>query len=255
MALYKPGDYPEASRPLLRLCSSGNTPAILICSLAAAFAWLREWRRQKNAIPYAVEARKKWKRDNRDRLLEQQREYNMRPDVARKRSDFYKNGRAINPDKYRKLNAESFQRRKSSIYSYRNRRAATVPQVKLASRIRTYLGNVLKKRVGAKAESFWSLVGCTPDELKAHLESQFKPGMSWDNWTKDGWHIDHVRPLASFDLTIKDQRLQACHFSNLKPEWADINHSKNSLYDGKLWRAKDHTSTSCTIPAPAVNCA
>lgn len=62
-------------------------------------------------------------------------------------------------------------------------------------------------------------LGCTLDELKEHLESQFQPGMNWENWGRRGWHIDHIRPLASFDLSDKRQLREACHFTNLQPLW------------------------------------
>lgn len=217
----------------------------------------QERRYRNNHLPSSIAARKRYKERHRAKILAQAREYNMRPDVAKKRAEFYRLDRLLHPEKYRRVAAKYFQSCKAEIYKRRNRRTATVPQARLSKAIRTYIGNVLKKRVGSKGESFWGLVGCTPDELKSHLESQFAQGMSWDNWTKGGWHIDHIRPLASFNLTIKEQRLRAFHFTNLKPEWADINHSKNSLYSGKRWTYKDHlqASTSCTIPAPAVNCA
>jgi len=51
--------------------------------------------------------------------------------------------------------------------------------------------------------------------------------MTWDNWTLDGWHIDHIKPLASFDLTDRKQLLEACHYTNLQPLWAKDNLTKN----------------------------
>ena len=66
-------------------------------------------------------------------------------------------------------------------------------------------------------------LGCSIDELKTYLESKFKPGMYWDNWSYDGWHIDHIKPLASFDLTDRKQLLEACHYTNLQPLWAKDN--------------------------------
>lgn len=63
-------------------------------------------------------------------------------------------------------------------------------------------------------------------ELKQHLEKLFQPGMTWENWSRDGWHIDHIVPLSSFDLTDREQFLKACHFSNLQPLWAKENLSK-----------------------------
>jgi hypothetical protein len=69
-------------------------------------------------------------------------------------------------------------------------------------------------------------LGCTYEELRAHLEDQFEPGMAWENYGRKGWHIDHVVPLAWFDLTIRDQFLSAVHYTNLQPKWARDNESK-----------------------------
>jgi hypothetical protein len=81
---------------------------------------------------------------------------------------------------------------------------------------------------GWKSGSAVRDLGCTIDELKAHLESQFEPGMSWDNWAFDGWHIDHIVPLASFDLTDRAQFKKACHYTNLQPLWAEENMKKGA---------------------------
>lgn len=69
-------------------------------------------------------------------------------------------------------------------------------------------------------------LGCSIAELKAYLESKFQSGMSWDNYGRNGWHIDHIIPLAAFDLTNKDDLLKACHYTNLQPLWATDNLKK-----------------------------
>jgi AraC-like DNA-binding protein len=71
-------------------------------------------------------------------------------------------------------------------------------------------------------------LGCSIVELKRHLEDQFDDNMSWDNYGLDGWHIDHIVPLASFNLTDEDQFKKACHYTNLQPLWAKDNLSKGS---------------------------
>lgn len=70
------------------------------------------------------------------------------------------------------------------------------------------------------------LLNCSIDELKVHLESKFQPGMTWDNYGK--WHIDHIKPLASFDLTDIEQLKEACKYTNLQPLWAKDNMKKGS---------------------------
>jgi hypothetical protein len=71
------------------------------------------------------------------------------------------------------------------------------------------------------------LTGCSVDFLRQHLEAQWKPGMTWENYGIYGWHIDHKRPCASFDLTNPTKRAECFHFSNLQPLWAEDNLSKH----------------------------
>lgn len=61
------------------------------------------------------------------------------------------------------------------------------------------------------------------DDLKVWLRVQFQPGMCWENYGQKGWHIDHVLPLASFDLTDRAQFLVANNWKNLQPLWAEDN--------------------------------
>ena len=55
--------------------------------------------------------------------------------------------------------------------------------------------------------------------------------MSWDNWALDGWHIDHIKPLSSFNLENREELKKACHYTNLQPMWAEDNLRKGSKYE------------------------
>lgn len=72
------------------------------------------------------------------------------------------------------------------------------------------------------------LLGCTIAQLMVHLEAQFEYKMSWKNYGK--WHIDHIRPCASFDLLKKADREACFHFTNLQPLWADENYRKGGRW-------------------------
>ena len=62
------------------------------------------------------------------------------------------------------------------------------------------------------------LLGCSLDFLKQYLEFQFKKGMSWSNYGK--WHIDHIKPCASFDLSKPNEQHKCFNYINLQPLWA-----------------------------------
>ena len=94
------------------------------------------------------------------------------------------------------------------------RQRETNAQYKLAISLRVRLIRAIQRNwlTGSTVED----LGCSIDFLKAMLECQFDENMTWDNWGTY-WHIDHIRPLASFDLTDREQFLEAAHWSNLQP--------------------------------------
>lgn len=97
---------------------------------------------------------------------------------------------------------------------------------RLAGNLRSRMA--LAVRYNWKSGSTVDDLGCSIEELKKYLESQFDEEMSWDNYGLDGWHIDHIKPLTSFDLTNEEQFKEACHYTNLQPLWAKDNLSKGS---------------------------
>jgi len=118
--------------------------------------------------------------------------------------------------------AKNREAQRSYNREYKAKRRKEDPQFAIAERLRTRLCQV---RPGAPGSAVRDL-GCSLSELIEHLERQFQPGMTWDN--RGAWHIDHRRPLASFDLLDRVQLLQACHYTNLQPLWAFDNLSKGS---------------------------
>lgn len=69
-------------------------------------------------------------------------------------------------------------------------------------------------------------LGCSVKEFKLYIENQFKPGMTWDNWSKTGWHLDHIIPLNKLDPTNLEDFKKACHYTNFQPMWATNNCAK-----------------------------
>ena len=100
---------------------------------------------------------------------------------------------------------------------------ANDPQFKLAYLLRNRVRAAIKGI--AKSASTLQLLGCTVDELKVKLESRFRPGMTWDNYGE--WHVDHIKPCASFDLSDPAQQQLCFHWTNLQPLWALENLQKS----------------------------
>ena len=107
---------------------------------------------------------------------------------------------------------------------YIKNKKQTDVQFRLKCTLRSRLSAAIKnnQKIGSAIKD----LGCSIPELKIYLESKFTEGMSWDNWAHDGWHIDHIKPLSSFDLSDRNQLLKAYHYANLQPLWAKDNFLK-----------------------------
>jgi hypothetical protein len=119
--------------------------------------------------------------------------------------------RTQNPEKHkavRKADRKNTMRRFSSDIHFR---LSTI----IRNRIKAFIRNGNGKRRCKSME----LLGASIDEVKIKLELQFKPGMTWENYGYKGWHIDHIIPCSSFDLTDSEQQKECFNYTNLQPLW------------------------------------
>lgn len=86
------------------------------------------------------------------------------------------------------------------------------------------------KRLFSYPQSTSKLLGCSGQFLKEYLEAKFVDGMTWDNYGFYGWHMDHIRPIASFDLNNEAEVKECFHYTNLQPLWAKDNLSKGAKF-------------------------
>lgn len=84
------------------------------------------------------------------------------------------------------------------------------------------------KRKEYRSEKY---LGCTVTQAKLHIQKQFKKGMNWNNYG-NAWHIDHIIPLASWDLSKEGDRMRAANILNLQPLWASDNLKKGARLVG-----------------------
>ena len=97
-------------------------------------------------------------------------------------------------------------------------------------RLRTRLRTRLNRAISGdfKAGSAVTDLGCSISTFNLFIENQFEEGMSWDNYGE--WHLDHVLPLASFDLTDRMEFQTAAHHLNYQPLWAIDNLRKGARH-------------------------
>ncbi len=127
-------------------------------------------------------------------------------------------------EKHKEYEREYKKKNLPSILKKRKERYGTDVQYRLSQLLRNRTHQAIKQR--HKTGSAIRDLGCSLDVLMKHLENQFCDTMSWSNMGK--WHIDHVVPLASFDLSDRNEYLKAVHYSNLQPMWEYENKSKGA---------------------------
>lgn len=153
--------------------------------------------------------------------------------LAAHRAQYYRNHRAQakrNQQAWRKTHPEEYRKRGRE---YQRRRASEDMGFRLLRSLRARFVSACR---GKRSGRTLALIGCSLDHLRAHLEAQFKEGMTWANYGpyRVGgpmtWHIDHIKPCAAFDLTDPVQQRACFHWTNLQPLWAAENMSKGATY-------------------------
>ena len=181
---------------------------------------MREYREEnKDKIR---ESTRKYREENKDKIKESTRKYREEnKDKIREYREENKDKMREHIKKYREENKDKI--RESTKIKYKKN-----PNFRLRKLIRSRLINVLKNNDIKKTSKSAELLGCTIQEAREHIEKQFKEGMTWDNHGFKKWHIDHIMPCASFDLTDSDQQKKCFHYTNLQPLWAHENMSKGA---------------------------
>jgi hypothetical protein len=139
---------------------------------------------------------------------------------------------AANPEKHRvrcRANSTTYRAKNPEKVgahneAYKAARRKADPGFRLLESLRKRLCKVMRGE--SKSSPTKELVGCSIGYLRDWLAWQFQPGMGWHNYGQ--WHIDHIRPCASFDLTDPAQQRECFHFQNLQPLWAKDNIRKGT---------------------------
>ena len=124
---------------------------------------------------------------------------------------------------------EHIQAGVTRIFAAASLRIMKCPIKQMVSRLRTRTGLAFRHRSLRKQNTTLALLGCSGHDLAAHLASQFETGMALENYGE--WEIDHIIPIASFDLSVAEQVQKCFHFSNLQPLWKRDNRDKSDRLD------------------------
>jgi len=144
--------------------------------------------------------------------------------------------RAKNRDRDRSNRRDWTEKNRERLTAYKrdydNQRKRTDHVFKLVVNVRSRVATALRasrlkgKRVTARGALRY--LGCSFDDFARHIESKFTDGMSWENFGKGGWHVDHIYPLGRADLTDPVELLAAFNWRNCRPLWEAENMIKQA---------------------------
>ena len=112
---------------------------------------------------------------------------------------------------------------------YERERKKRDPSFKLVKTMRSRLFSALSRKNAKKNHKSMDLIGASPSFVMDYLQAKFTEGMTWEN--QGDWHIDHIQPCCSFDLTDEEEQKKCFHYTNLQPLWASDNLSKGGKFE------------------------
>lgn len=215
----------ERSLPLSEFYSHTRKTGTALNYFSCKSCWAEANKRRRIANPkkYA-EQNRKWQQKNREKCRSNCRRWKLKHQelyvkYQKKYYDANREKRIEASKRYRLNNIEKYR-------GFRREQYSKSKDYRISMLLRRRLFGEMKKASAKKSKTTFDLLGCTISEFKKYIESIFLPGMSWENHSIHGWHLDHIRPCCSFDLSDPEQQKKCFHFSNFQPLWAKDNLKK-----------------------------
>ena len=173
-------------------------------------------------------SQKKYRKENHEKLLAGQKKWReAHPDRVKA---WYEDNREKVSARMKKWRAENPH--------YTRDRKRNDPTYRLHCNLQNGLWRCLSGK--QKKSHTLEYVGMDKPELWEYLESKFTDGMTRENYGE--WHVDHIRPLCSFDFDqfkegseeYENMIHEAWRHTNLQPLWAKDNMSKSGKWEGEL---------------------
>lgn len=190
------------------------------------------------------EYRKEYDRENKTKIKKRSHEYyeDNKDSIRLKHKCWKENNKDWEINHY----SDPIKKEKRKIYNKEwrrknHKRVKEDNRKRINKRLKKDLSFAIKHKIGAamrnaikrgfKKTSAQILLGCSISEFKIYIESKFLPGMTWENWglgmTK--WNLDHIIPIAAFDMKKEEDQKKCWHYSNFQPLWQKDNIAKSDI--------------------------
>lgn len=161
---------------------------------------------------------------------EYMKSWRQKPETIEHEKNYSKIYYQIPEVKKRKLELKKSPESKNKFNKYRAKKRKEDSGYKAISNLRSGLNKLFRRKPSMnKNLNTLKLIGCSREELKSHLEKQFKPGMNWENYNYNGWHIDHIIPLSTAKTFEEIVEKKLMHYTNLQPLWRLDNQKKGGV--------------------------
>lgn len=187
----------------------------------------------------------KWRKRHPDKVKVKQRRDNHSEAGKRKQKKYSKTAKAKarqhryfqrHTERRRKQWCDWNKRNREQVEAYRRNRYHTDPQWNIMVKCRRRIWDAFDKcRDGRRSQDkAIKLLGCSFTELRDHITKQFTDGMTWQKVLDGEIHLDHKRPIDSFDLTKPEEVAAAFHYSNVQPLWKFDNLRKGAKLEANV---------------------
>jgi hypothetical protein len=195
-----------------------------VCTVCQVEKEIKEFAKQYNRPAFRCkeclsEYNKKYYKENKQRLRARTAKYRQ------EHPEYMIEWRRNNTEHTTKTKRKWIELNRDKINANERRRRKKDHAYRIKKNLRRRVNQVIT-RPNKKCDSTLKLLGCSLDHFLTHLKKHFTKGMSWKNYGE--WHIDHIKPCSSFDLTDPEQQKQCFHYTNLQPLWAEDNIRKGN---------------------------
>lgn len=193
----------------------------------------------KNHSPQLKQKASQYYALNRDKIKEREKQYRKenKDKIQKTKKQYYEKNK-IKLLKYRENNKDKKQKydtqyRKNHTVQkreydrqYQKEKNRSNVLFRISSRLRQRLNKAIRGTY--KSGSAVRDLGCSITDFKQYVEKKFQSDMTWNNYGRQGWHLDHIIPLSNFNLQDRRQLLIALNYTNYQPLWATDNIRKSN---------------------------
>ena len=169
-------------------------------------------------------------------IIEYQREYNQ--NNKEKRKKYLKENKEKISKKGKEYYQKNIEKMNRKVYERRKRKMKNDLVYRLKIKLRKKIRESLKNNGYTKKSNTYTILGCSYEDFKLYIESQFEDWMGWDNYglyngeENYGWDLDHIVPLSS--AQCEEDIIRLNHYSNIQPLCSYINRDvKRDIIDWK----------------------